>query len=228
MSDGVSPMSLVSARTALDQVSRDEIVNLMVVEYLDRIAAEAEAASKLVREAELRLSKAMLAYYNEVRGRILGDLQPKVDAILNAIRASGLKVSDATIANMPDMKCDGGAFYCDKRLDRRTPLLSDKLMKTTYPPTEGPWLVEVWFKIELSQGEGHSHHSFSFPYDVPEFPTDIVTLKAELQELRQNVPEMPDKEEVKHLHRRALATLTRKALGAHSIDHELEVPKLLA
>lgn len=232
---------LIDPQQALNTISRDELVNLLVDDALTRAQAEQTRLNLLCNPAGEEAGRLLLQVYTAARHQALLDLAPTLKALRGLVKTAGY-AAPVSVSHLPEarmLSTHGGWQVYDKddlgsrRNDYDTPRLC-KLITALAGHHVAPGMVEAPkdcdFLVDLhAGGDGTSNLNAFVPVkltlkDMPDL-RDWAAAHQKEQDYRQQWATLSAAvNDPTTLSRKALASLTREALRKKGVALEGGLP----
>lgn len=232
---------LIDPQQALDTISRDELVNLLVDDALTRAQAEQTRLNLLCNTAGEEAGRLLLQVYAAARHQALLDLAPTLKALRGLVKTAGY-AAPVSISHLPEarqLSMLGGWQVYDKddarshRNDHNTPRLC-KLITALAGHHVAPGMVEAPknhdFLVDLQACSTETSHLNVFVSvkltlkDLPDL-RDWAAAHQKEQNYRQQYATLSNAvKDPTELSRKALASLTREALRKKGVVLEGGLP----
>jgi hypothetical protein len=258
MSDAVifpSPASLApSAQEVLASISRNELVNLLIVEHVRIVTAQADAEAKLQVQLSEALAAELRRLYEEVYAAVLPQIRSAVAALDAALiprvaKSVGVVLNchsvDALLFDIYEVRpVDSNLWHASRHSHADlSPGLHEVVCASvrgrasvpvynlsTRDLTPGKWTAVVQYASAPSnkQAPRDLYLDVAMPFEMPSTAA-YAALWQEYQERASRINALRasvDEKNLPALERKALATLTQAALTGQGVDFDTQ--KLLA
>lgn len=243
-----SPAALAEhPQVAIGAVSRDELVNLLIEEYVARVHTEAETLNVEATGLDQQLVVLAQGVYQQVYDQVTTALRPRILRIAQAFKSTGVERTAPEVKNvaaLEDLKFYGGEgiqgrgnhVWEARRSGTRSVEGRESLHERVQAvlcehlgrgPVHGIDTAQPWrAQIECAGAKEHESAWLTIPLKVVvAVPPEMIEFRArwmEVSQRRHALLATIDEEALPVLHRKMLAALTRSTLAGQGAKLDVE------
>jgi hypothetical protein len=227
-------ITLLAPNQALANISRDELVNLIVDDFMERSAAAAKEANKRANALDTEAAHLLRDIYRSARENLLAAATRHSDALVQVLETMGYKRVNVTYEPLPlpeQVFAVNGLFDPNgHRSGRSAERAEMTLVEAINTMTLGVRLDKpIYVDIELRAMEVGSYLDTSIRFRAPAPEVDLTLYnakKAEAAKHQRYFSEITEAQNPEKLRRKALATLTREALSQGGVTLQGGLPTM--